>query len=206
MNYLAHIFLSGNDLDVQVGNFMGDAIKGKQYEKFPVQIQKGILLHRYIDSFTDQHELVKQSKRRLSPQYGHYSGVLVDIFYDHFLSTNWHLYHTTSLSNFVSNFLKILQEKQKFLDSESRQRAAYLLKHNWLIKSQSIDGVAEVLQGMEAKIKYLVPLHLGVQDLQLNYKQLEADFLAFFPLLQTYSLDILQTLDQQYETYKQHDL
>ena len=86
MNYLAHIHLSGDDELVTIGNFIADGIKGKNYKKFPKAIQTGILLHRKIDSFTDTHPIVRTSTSRLHENYGHYSGVIVDILYDHFLA------------------------------------------------------------------------------------------------------------------------
>jgi acyl carrier protein phosphodiesterase len=199
MNYLAHIFLSGNDLDIQMGNFMGDEIKGRQYKKFSVQVQKGIILHRYIDSFTDRHILVKRSKDRLSKNFGHYGGVLIDIFYDHFLSNNWQIYSTKSLQDFVTDFYKTLEEKKLILPAETKRIGQQLVTHNWLLKYRATEDLEQVLYGMEKRIKHEIPLHLSLLDLDRNYQELENDFLEFFPLLQRYSTEILQTLDQQYE-------
>src|SRR5436190_842749 len=87
MNFLAHLYLSGDDADVMTGNFIGDFVRGRNLaEQFGEKIARGIELHRAIDAFTDHHSVVKQSKTRLRPKYGHYSGVIVDIFYDHFLA------------------------------------------------------------------------------------------------------------------------
>lgn len=84
MNFLAHIYLSGDNEMVTIGNFIADGVRGKQYKKFPKDIQIGILLHRQIDTFTDAHPIVRQSTKRLHKNYSHYSGVIVDILYDHF--------------------------------------------------------------------------------------------------------------------------
>ena len=86
MNFLAHIYLSGNNKEITIGNFIADGIRGKDYKKYPEAIQTGILLHRQIDTFTDAHKTVRQSTKRLHENYGHYSGVIVDILYDHFLA------------------------------------------------------------------------------------------------------------------------
>ena len=98
MNFLAHIYLSGEDEGITIGNFIADGIKGKKYLSYPASIQKGILLHRGIDSFTDSHPTVRQSTARLHENYGHYSGVIVDILYDHFLAKNWEEYHEQDLA------------------------------------------------------------------------------------------------------------
>ena len=88
MNYLAHIYLSNEEEEITLGNFIADGVKGKKYVQFPLGIQQGILLHRAIDSFTDAHPIVRKSTKRLHKKYGHYSGVIVDILYDHFLAKN----------------------------------------------------------------------------------------------------------------------
>ena len=108
MNFLAHIYLSGNSRDVLIGNFIGDYVKGKEYTHYPAGIQKGILLHRHIDSFTDQHPVTRSSKKFISERYGLYAGIVVDIFYDHFLSVRWDKYSDMSLSTYVRDRYKML--------------------------------------------------------------------------------------------------
>ena len=115
MNYLAHIYLSGNNDELKIGNFMADSIKGKKYLKYPESIQKGIILHRAIDYYTDTHPIVMQSIRRLFAIYGHYSGIIVDIFYDHFLAANWKNYSDVPLKNYIKDFYKLLQENFEIL-------------------------------------------------------------------------------------------
>ena len=102
MNFLAHLYLSGDNPKVKVGNFIGDFVKGKNLkDRFEADIARGIGLHREIDWFTDTHSIVKQSKDRLRPKYRHYSGVIVDIFYDHFLAKNWDRYSKQLLPDFA---------------------------------------------------------------------------------------------------------
>src|SRR5277367_1527199 len=101
MNFLAHLYLSGDNPKIKTGNFIGDFVKGKNLaDRFEKDIAKGIVLHREIDWFTDRHPVVKQSKDRLREKYRHYSGVIVDVFYDHFLARNWINYSSKSLSDF----------------------------------------------------------------------------------------------------------
>ena len=89
MNFLAHIYLSGDNDLIKIGNFMADGIRGKHYEYLPAEVQKGIVLHRAIDTYTDSHPIFRQSTKRLHHRYHHYAGVIVDVFYDHFLAKNW---------------------------------------------------------------------------------------------------------------------
>ncbi|MEX0290603.1 MAG: DUF479 domain-containing protein, partial [Flavobacteriaceae bacterium] len=92
MNFLAHIYLSFGDDEITIGNFIADSIRGKKYKHLPERVQKGVILHRAIDTFTDAHPTVRQSSKRLHENYSHYSRVIVDIFYDHFLAKNWKNY------------------------------------------------------------------------------------------------------------------
>ena len=103
MNFLAHIYLSGDNDLLKIGNFMADSIRGNSYENYPDEIKKGILLHRSIDSFTDMHPVYRKSKHRLHEKYGHYSGVIMDIFYDHFLAKNWANYSNKKLEEYAEN-------------------------------------------------------------------------------------------------------
>lgn len=199
MNYLAHIFLSGDNTDVQIGNFMGDAIKGKKYKNYSLNLKKGALLHRQIDSFTDQHPIVRRSIKRLQPRYGHYGGVLIDIFYDHFLAINWSSYSSIDIDEYISAFYKALSKRNDVLPSKIKKVAAKLIEYNWLDKYRNIDGIARTLLGMEKRIKNNIQLHLGTEDLIKNFNELNKDFNEFFPLLQKHSIHILETLDKQYE-------
>ena len=115
MNYLAHIYLSGDNKMIKIGNFMADSIRGKSYEVYERDIKRGILLHRAIDSFTDMHPIYRQSKHRLHSKYGHYSGVIMDIFYDHFLAKNWSLYSKTPLEEFTTDFYILLETNYEIL-------------------------------------------------------------------------------------------
>jgi acyl carrier protein phosphodiesterase len=104
MNFLAHIYLSGDNYLIKIGNFMADGIRGKQFKNYPQEVQKGIVLHRAIDTFTDAHPVFRQSTKKLHSRYHHYAGVIVDVFYDHFLAKNWANYSDENLADYVNHF------------------------------------------------------------------------------------------------------
>ena len=110
MNFLAHLFLSGENDDIIIGNFIADAVKGRYIEKYNEKIRYGIKLHREIDNYTDNHPVFKQSRKRLLHKYHKFSGVIVDMYYDHFLAVNWSDYSDENLEAFVSNAYKILTD------------------------------------------------------------------------------------------------
>jgi len=199
MNFLAHILLSNNDPDIEIGNFIGDAIKGKDYKNYPIGLLKGMLLHRQIDSFTDIHPIVHQSKKRLHPRYGHYAGVIIDILYDHFLCVNWDTYSSIPIDIFISNFYKILENYSEHLPEEIIILRKRLISNDWFSNYKTIEGIGRVLNGMEKRIKHPIPLGQGIEDLKKNYKALNQDFILFFPELQKHTINTLQTLHLQYD-------
>ena len=195
MNFLAHIYLSGNNEDVILGNFFADSIKGKKYLQYPPEIQKGILLHRAIDSFTDSHPLVKRSSSKLHKNYSHYSGVIVDIYYDHFLASCWEEYSEVPLEDFVADFYKLLQRKYDLLPAPIQSFLPYMVSENWLLSYSSIQGIARILYQMNIRTKNVVQMDRAVNDLQEHYKEFEQEFRDFFPQLQEFSLKKIRSLE-----------
>jgi acyl carrier protein phosphodiesterase len=109
MNFLAHIYLSGDSDELKIGNFIGDFVKASDMKHYNDDINQGIRMHWAIDEFTDHHPVVQESKERLRPKYGHYAGVIIDIFYDHFLAKNWKDYHKKDLRQYVDQQYKMLE-------------------------------------------------------------------------------------------------
>lgn len=196
MNYLAHIYLSGNDKLVTIGNFIADGIKGKSYKKYPEAIQTGILLHRHIDTFTDAHPIVKQSTKRLHKKYSHYSGVIVDIFYDHFLAKNWSTYSNVPLSDYVDDFYESLNDHYNILPKNIQYMMPYLISDNWLLSYASLEGIAKVLDGMNRRTKNRSGMNEAVVELKTFYSEFEAEFTAFFDVLIKSTNDKLNELNR----------
>ncbi|MGB2137083.1 MAG: ACP phosphodiesterase, partial [Flavobacteriaceae bacterium] len=145
MNYLAHVYLSGSDKDLIIGNFIADHVKGIAYLDYPETIQKGILLHRKIDDFTDHHPLFKKNVTLLFPQFRHYSRVIVDMFFDHFLAAQWELYHPDPLEDFSRQFYLLMQEYSGSLPDKTKKILPILSKYNWFVAYQSLEGLEDIL-------------------------------------------------------------
>lgn len=180
MNYLAHIYLSGDNDLVTIGNFIADGIKGKSYKKYPKDIQIGILLHRNIDTFTDAHEVVRQSTKRLHKKYGHYSGIIVDILYDHFLAKNWSNYCDVPLNSYVEHFYDLLETHYELLPLRIQNMMPYMMTGNWLVNYASIDGISKALEGMDRRTKNRSGMNEAVNELELFYSDFETEFSTFF--------------------------
>ncbi|MFK5879858.1 MAG: ACP phosphodiesterase [Flavobacteriaceae bacterium] len=187
MNFLAHLYLSKNNQNIMIGNFIADAIKGNKYKHFAPEIQKGIMLHRHIDTFTDQHPVVRKSKRRLSKRYGHYTGVIIDLFYDHFLAKNWDDYCKIPLDIYAQNFYSLLHEHYEILPEKTKHMLPYLEQYNWLYNYQFLEGMQQVLEGMNRRTKMKSQMHLSIEDLNEHYQDFENDFTLFFKDLITFT-------------------
>lgn len=189
MNFLAHIYLSADNPELQIGNFIADFIKANRYTHLPNSIQNGIFLHRQIDIFTDAHPIVKKSKNRLDGRYRHYRGIIIDIFYDHFLAKNWHNYHALSLQEFTEQFYSLLQDNKDILPVRVGQFLSYVLKDNWLLNYAHFEGIERTLIGMNRRTLNKSQMHLAVSDLKLHYTDFEADFTSFFKNLRHFSTE-----------------
>lgn len=180
MNYLAHIYLSGTNDLLKIGNFMADSIKGNTYKLFDDEIMKGILLHRHIDSFTDAHPIYRKSKHRLHEKYGHYSGVIMDILYDHFLAKNWTSYSDESLENYAANFYNLLENNEAILTEKIKSIIPYMIEQNWLASYASLTGIEKILYQMDYRTKHRVHMQEAMVELQAFYLEFEAEFFLFF--------------------------
>ncbi len=197
MNYLAHIYLSGINEQVVIGNFIADGIKGKKYQDFPKDIKKGILLHRQIDSYTDSHPIVKSSTKRLHKHYGHYAGVIVDIFYDHFLAKNWSNYCRLPLDEYVENFYTLLKANFDVLPLRIQTMMPYMIEDNWLLSYASIQGIQKVLDGVNKRTNNISKMNLATKELTIYYDEFEAEFANFFEELINFSSKTLDLLSSQ---------
>jgi len=180
MNFLAHIYLSQDDPNITIGNFIADGIRGKDYKSYPKDIQIGILLHRHIDTFTDAHPIVRQSTKRLHENYSHYSGVIVDILYDHFLAKNWSDYSNTPLPEYVDNFYKLLETNIDILPERIQRMMPHLISDNWLLSYAKIEGIQRVLDGMNKRTKNRSGMHTATNELRAFYTEFETEFTSFF--------------------------
>lgn len=194
MNFLAHIYLSGDSDLIKIGNFMADGVRGNNYLQLHSDIQKGVVLHRSIDTFTDAHPVFRQSTKRLHSNYHHFSGVIVDVFYDHFLAKNWNLYSDEKLEDYVANFYKSLDANHNLLTEKALLMKPYMIQQNWLLSYQTIEGIEKILSQMDNRIKRESNMRLSVQELRLFYKEFEADFRIFFEDLRKHSSEKLNKL------------
>lgn len=173
---------------------MADSIRGRDYLKFPESIQKGVLLHRAIDTFTDTHPIARQSSKRLHARYRHYSMVIVDIYYDHFLARNWNAYSEVSLEQFTHAFYALLEDNLELMPPRVQRMAPYMISDNWLLSYRELEGIHQVFKGLNRRTGLKSGMDQAIGELQDFYGQFEAEFTAFFDELIIFSRQKIATL------------
>ncbi len=180
MNYLAHAFLSNNNNDLLIGNFIADHIRGNDFKNFSPEIINGIHLHRSIDSFTDGHKEFKKSKRIFYDGFEKYSGILVDIYFDYFLASGFSNYSDLPLESFSENAYKVYSENVYLLPHSSSRFLEYVIKNNIYSSYSDIKGIETVLYHLSHRIKHGVQLDQSITLFKKNEDELRANFNSFF--------------------------
>ncbi len=181
MNFLAHLYLSGKDPKRMLGNFIGDFVKGKEIDLLEPKIANGVRLHRLIDEFTDLHPVVSESKDRLRGKYRHYAGVIVDIYYDHFLAALWLDYHSLSLEDYAKHAYDVLRTNWDILPPKAQFMFPYMEKANWLVSYSQISGIERAMKGMARRTRFYSKMEESTQDLEKHYLAFQTEFQLFFP-------------------------
>ena len=196
MNYLAHLFLADSQdppatEQFLVGNLLGDFVKGRLDQSALLNHGAarcaGMILHRAVDSYTDQHPIVRKSMTRLSPDLRRFGGIVIDLFFDHFLACHWSGYCALPLTEFCPRVYAALQNHYHSFPTTMQRSVAYMIRNDSLRSYQRIEGVEMALSGIERKFPRPVSLTLAVADLQRHYAEFEQDFDLFFPQLIAYT-------------------
>jgi acyl carrier protein phosphodiesterase len=180
MNFLAHIYLSGVSDEILIGNFIGDYVKGKDYLHYPAGIRQGIMLHRNIDTFTDKHPITSSSRAFVRDKYGKYSGIVVDIFYDHFLASHWSNFSDRTLHRFIHSKYDILSSYFFIFPEGVKSFFPYFVRSNWLEAYSTFDGLESVLRRMAYRTSLPEFSEYAIWQLRNNYEIMSNSFIAFF--------------------------
>jgi len=182
MNYLAHLLLASPDPELMAGSVAADFLKGFRRERLSAGVEEGVRLHHAIDRFTDEHPAAVRSRRRFPKPYRRYGGILVDLFYDHFLAFHWERHgNGAELAAFAASAYRVLEERESELPPGLRRTLPSMVRHDWLTGYRSVEGVRRALQGVSRRLRRENPLASAADQLEQHYEGLEADFAAFFP-------------------------
>lgn len=179
MNYLAHLYFSDSEPLAWAGSLMGDFLKGPLPENVDPQLLKHLQLHRKIDTFAHENEHFQASCKRLASHYRFGRGILVDVFYDHFLACQWSDFSDQSLEDFSHNVYEGLTGCRQLLPAGLKSLLPRMVRDNWLVSYREETVVGTVLGSLERRLRHRLPLARGIEDLQMQRDALEADFTAF---------------------------
>jgi acyl carrier protein phosphodiesterase len=181
MNYLAHAYLSFNQPEILAGNMISDFVKGKQRFGFSEGIQKGIMLHRSIDEFTDAHDATKNAKQFLKPAVGLYAGAFIDVAYDHFLARDKNEFPDESLLQFSLSVYTVLDNYLYVLPEKFARMFPYMKHDNWLYNYRTLNGAEKSFGGLARRAKYLASSSAVFECFKKNYDAIEVYYHSFFP-------------------------
>jgi acyl carrier protein phosphodiesterase len=179
VNYLAHLYFSAPSALAWAGSLMGDFVKGPIPSHYPQELAQHLWLHRRIDTYTLASPAFQRSRRTIDPKFRYARGILVDVFYDHFLARSWDSYAEQPLAEFAQQVYQGLQTSYDLLPATLQQQLPRMIEHDWLTSYQHADVVLRVLQRLEARLKHRFPLADGIDELESHYSELENDFAAF---------------------------
>lgn len=169
---------------------ISDFVKGKEQFGYPDEVRKGILIHREIDRFTDVHPVNREARKIFSYTYGLYSGVFLDIAYDHFVATDTRLFQQTALKDFSSRTYRILEEYSGQLPLRFRNILPYMKKQNWLYNYQFEWGIANSFRGIIQRASFISDKDSAIKLFKDNYELLREHYDSFFPDLIEHTLSI----------------
>lgn len=190
MNWLAHVFLSEDDIDHRLGNLLADLVRGPDREAMSAAFRRGAARHHAIDSYTDAHPVVRRSRARLGPAHRRFSGVLVDVFYDYFLATAWERYSRIPFDDFTADFYSRSRSRLDALPAGARGALERIIRHDLLGSYREIAGVERSLQRISSYLasrwRREFALERAVHELRAHERDLSNDFSEFFPQLRTH--------------------
>jgi acyl carrier protein phosphodiesterase len=182
MNYLAHAYLSFNDPDILLGNMISDYIKGKKQFDYPVPVQHGIKLHRFIDEFTDSHAATRELKSYFRPQYRLYSGAFADVVYDHFLAIDTTQFENgTALKQFAAQTYRLLEPHTPFFPPTFQLMFPYMKTQDWLYNYRYAWAIDKSFGGVVRRAAYLTESKIAFEIFNTHYDEMKVCYAAFFP-------------------------
>ena len=195
MNYLGHLILSGENEDIIFGNFIGDAIKGKNYNNWTQNIQNGITLHRFIDSYTDSHKAYLNSKRYFYKSFPKMGGIITDILYDHLLWRNLNQHNIKNLKDLINNFYKTIDSRSEMLPKKMIPLYYIMKKNKWLTSYKHDEGIISALTKFGIRIGYADNLGLAFDLYKENITLFNDDFNTFFSDISSESKSFIRNIN-----------
>lgn len=187
MNHLAHLFLAPDSPEARVGSMLGDFTRGVDIAALPHSVRLGVRHHLAVDSFTDKHPDVLASKRLFSAQRRRFSGIALDVLYDHFLLQHWNEFTDTDQNTFISAVYAELQNNEDLMTPDMSKTTRHLVSHDWFGSYRDLDNIGYALDRVATRIRFQNSFAGIIDEIRPLHSELEDRFLSFFPDLQTFA-------------------
>jgi acyl carrier protein phosphodiesterase len=188
VNFLAHLHLADGTPPSMVGGVIADFVRRPEVERLPTGVQEGVRLHRLIDAFTDRHPIVHRSIARLGGKFGWFSGILIDVYYDHILARDWPHYSSEPLREFADRAYSALEDLLPIVPEEVGGYVRGFIDDDRLVRYATPEGIAEALARISDRVALRMPRHAmrletAMPDLLITDARLTTDFQTFYPEL-----------------------
>lgn len=183
MNFLGHLLVSGEDPLTITGNFMADGVKGRDLSAYSEGLQRGIRMHRAIDTFTDTHPITLVGRERLRAHCGKYAGVALDLFYDHLIASRWDRFHPEPLPRFAQRMYALLTANEHLMPPGQRRMLPYMVQGDWLTSYATLTGIGRALTGLSRRVPGGDVLNGAETVLAAHLAAYRAEAEAFLPAL-----------------------
>lgn len=197
MNWLAHLLLSEPTPEFRLGSLLPDLVSAQVLTGMPSEFQRGIQQHRRIDAYTDSHAIFRRSVQRLDPPFRRFGGILIDVFYDHFLSCDWRSFSDTPLPEFAAEFYASFEGHRADIPPDAYARLQQMQAGDLLCSYGDFSGITHALQRISARLRHPFDLVPSVSVLERHYESLHTDFATFFPELSAYVSPKFLRLDRE---------
>jgi len=190
MNHFAHLVLAQATVESTVGNLLGDFARGLDQQQLTPGIMAGLLNHRAVDRFTDNHSLVQEMKLGFNSQRRRFAGIALDIYFDHLLIQHWDRFDKRSLAGLIAGFYQRMTEGRELMPGENmRQVTTRMIEYDWFGSYRELDAIAEALDRVARRIRFANQFGNAIEDLQRNHEMIRDGFFEFFPQLQQHVLE-----------------
>lgn len=187
MNHLAHLFLAPDSPEARVGSVLGDFTRGVDVQSLPYSVRLGVRHHLSVDSFTDKHPDVLASKRLFSAQRRRFSGIALDVLYDHFLLQHWSEFTDTDQNTFIRTVYAELQTNENLMSPDMAKTTRHLVAHDWFGSYRDLDNIGYALDRIATRIRFQNSFAGIIEEIRPLHSELEERFLSFFPDLQSFA-------------------
>lgn len=199
MNFLAHLHLAEHTPESRLGSLLGDFVRGYPWDdRYPEAVWMGIVEHRQVDAFTDQHPSWQKSRDLLPGEMRRYAGIVVDIFYDFFLLRHWNQFSGgETLDHFVKDVHTMLEQVMELAPAEAREAIELMIRQEWLREYATHEGIDLTLKRVSQRSEILAPIHDGASVLVDHLDCMESHFLEFYPDLIAYVEEVREQLRKE---------